>query len=50
MKILVNDGWTDIIRNLAMAFLHNTDGEMSHEKLIEMMENADYQKMEQIRV
>ena len=46
---LVNDGWTDIIRNLAMAFLHNTDGEMSHEKLIEMMENADYQKMEQIR-
>ena len=46
---LVNDGWTDIIRNLAMAFLHNTDGEMSHGKLIEMMENADYQKMEQIR-
>ncbi len=47
-KDLVNDGWTDIIRNLLL--MVQTKGvEMTPEKLSETMELADFQKMESIR-
>ena len=47
-KDLVNDGWTDIIRNLLLMVQHKGE-EMTPEKLAETMELADFQKMESIR-
>lgn len=42
---LVNDGWTDILRNLsAMGTAQSTPAEMA-----ELMQLADFQKMEQVR-
>ncbi|MEM7219539.1 MAG: NAD(P)/FAD-dependent oxidoreductase [Pseudomonadota bacterium] len=51
---LVNDGWTDIIRNLsgvaaARAKQNDGDTEFSIEEMQQNVELADFQKMEQIR-
>ncbi len=46
---LVNDGWTDIIRNLLLMVQQRDSGEMTPEQLSETMELADFQKMESIR-
>jgi cyclohexanone monooxygenase len=46
---LVNDGWTDIIRNLLLMVQHQGDEEMTPEKLMATMELADFQKMQSIR-
>ncbi|MGE0623853.1 MAG: flavin-containing monooxygenase [Pseudomonadales bacterium] len=48
-KDLVNDGWTDIIRNLLLMVQSRDGGEMTPEQLSETMEMADFQKMESIR-
>ena len=45
---LVNDGWTEIIRNLA-TMVNFKDSDLSVEEIVEKMELADFQKMEQIR-
>ena len=44
---LVNDGWTEIIRNLLV--LQQDDPDMSMEAMMRKAEIADFQKMEQIR-
>ena len=44
---LVNDGWTEIIRNLLV--LQRDDPDMSMEAMMRKAEIADFQKMEQIR-
>ncbi|MEH6912230.1 MAG: NAD(P)/FAD-dependent oxidoreductase [Oceanicoccus sp.] len=46
---LVNDGWTDIIRNLLLLVQTRKDSGMSPEALAELAEIADFQKMEEIR-
>ncbi|MFT5691552.1 MAG: cation diffusion facilitator CzcD-associated flavoprotein CzcO, partial [Oceanicoccus sp.] len=46
---LVGDGWTEIIRNLATMVNIQSDEPLSHAEIIEKMELADFQKMEQIR-
>ncbi|MEO1100715.1 MAG: NAD(P)/FAD-dependent oxidoreductase [Pseudomonadota bacterium] len=46
---LVNDGWTDIIRNLLFIASQGNNQELSPEKLAEIAELADFKKMEQIR-
>jgi cyclohexanone monooxygenase len=47
---LVNDGWTEIIRNLgAMTASQPDAGEQSPEEMLAKVELADFQKMEQIR-
>ncbi len=46
---LVNDGWTDIIRNLLFIASQGNNKELSPEKLAEIAELADFKKMEQIR-
>ncbi|HEY6419312.1 MAG TPA: NAD(P)/FAD-dependent oxidoreductase [Candidatus Binataceae bacterium] len=47
---LVNDGWTDIIRNLgALLVGKKTDSDTSPQELGRMMELADFKKMNQIR-
>ena len=46
---LVNDGWTEIIRNLASMVNFKSDKPLSPEELGEKMELADFKKMEQIR-
>ena len=46
---LVKDGWTDIIRNLALKFLNGEVQVESMEQAEQLMEMADFQKMEQIR-
>ncbi|HIG40745.1 MAG: NAD(P)/FAD-dependent oxidoreductase [bacterium] len=46
---LVNDGWTEIIRNLATMVNFKSDTPLSPEELGAKMELADFQKMEQIR-
>ncbi len=46
---LVNDGWTDIIRNLLLRVTHEQGGDLSPEDLERVMELADFEKMEQIR-
>ncbi|MGD8418257.1 MAG: NAD(P)/FAD-dependent oxidoreductase [Pseudomonadales bacterium] len=46
---LVNDGWTDIIRNLLLMVQKREDGELTPEQLSQTMELADFQKMESIR-
>ncbi|MEX1152761.1 flavin-containing monooxygenase [Parvibaculum sp.] len=45
---LVNDGWTDIIGNLLMMARKNT-GDRSPADMAEMVQLADFQKMESIR-
>jgi len=45
---LVNDGWTDIIGNLLL-LARKQGGGRSPEELAEMMQLADFQKMEQVR-
>ncbi len=47
---LVNDGWTDIIRNLGGLLLaRKTNSEMSLEQIGRLAEIADFKKMNQIR-
>ena len=47
---LVNDGWTDIIRNLsAITANRMNEGELSPEEMAQRVELADFQKMNQIR-
>ena len=48
---LVNDGWTDIIRNLSTITANRAteDTELSPEEMAARVELADFQKMEQIR-
>ncbi len=46
---LVNDGWTEIIRNLLLLVQSEEDSGLSMEELMEKMEIADFQKMESIR-
>jgi cyclohexanone monooxygenase len=46
---LVNDGWTDIIRNLLLLMRNPGQGEFDAARLGEVMELADFQKMNQIR-
>jgi cation diffusion facilitator CzcD-associated flavoprotein CzcO len=45
---LVNDGWTDIIRNLGMIARTKAAGEGAHDPAT-LVQLADFQKMEQIR-
>ena len=46
---LVNDGWTEIIRNLGSMVNFKGMGRLSPSEIAEKMELADFQKMEQIR-
>jgi cation diffusion facilitator CzcD-associated flavoprotein CzcO len=48
---LVNDGWTDIIRNLGGLLIarNNTDSAISPEEIMRLAEIADFKKMNQIR-
>jgi cyclohexanone monooxygenase len=46
---LVNDGWTEIIRNLLFLVQREDDPDLSPDALMQKMELADFQKMEQIR-
>jgi len=46
---LVNDGWTEIIRNLASLVNFKSDTPVDHDELIVQLEIADFQKMEQVR-
>jgi len=46
---LVNDGWTEIIRNLLLMIRNEDEPDMSMEAIMEKMELADFQKMESIR-
>jgi cation diffusion facilitator CzcD-associated flavoprotein CzcO len=46
---LVNDGWTDIIGRMVVKAQSADAGELTPDGLAEMMETADYEKMEQIR-
>ena len=46
---LVNDGWTDIIRNLAMLARPQPGEDISPAQAAARVELADFQKMEQIR-
>ncbi len=48
-KDLVNDGWTEIIRNLLLMIRDEGESDLSFEALQEKMELADFQKMESIR-
>ncbi len=48
-KDLVNDGWTEIIRNLLLLVQTEKDSGLSMEQLQQKMELADFQKMESIR-
>ena len=45
---LVNDGWTDIIRNILL-LAHQSDNALSPDKIEETVELADFKKMEQVR-
>ncbi len=47
-KDLVNDGWTEIIRNL-LTMANHREGDLDMKQIAEMMELADFQKMEQVR-
>ncbi len=47
---LVNDGWTEIIRNLASMVNFKSEMPLDPLVLAEKMEIADFQKMEQIRL
>jgi cyclohexanone monooxygenase len=46
---LVNDGWTEIIRNLLFMVQNEENADLSPEALMAKMELADFQKMESIR-
>ena len=46
---LVNDGWTDIIRNLGGLLIGKKDSEKSPAEMMRLMEIADFKKMNQIR-
>jgi cyclohexanone monooxygenase len=46
---LVSDGWTDIIRNLAAFMPREADTSIAPEELAQVMELADFRKMNQIR-
>ena len=47
---LVNDGWTDIIRNLGgLLMARNKDSEISMQEIMRLAEIADFKKMNQIR-
>jgi len=46
---LVNDGWTDIIRELLSMMLAEESPDLSRDALARTMETADFVKMEQIR-
>ena len=46
---LVNDGWTEIIRNLLFIASQGDNKDLSPAKLAEIAELADFQKMEQVR-
>jgi len=46
---LVSDGWTDIIRNLGGLLPTNIGDDLSPEARAEMMEIADFKKMNQVR-
>jgi cyclohexanone monooxygenase len=46
---LVNDGWTDIIRNLGGLLIGKKDSEKLPQELGRLMEIADFKKMNQIR-
>ena len=46
---LVNDGWTEIIRNLLIKVRHEKASGLSRGELAAVTELLDYQKMEQIR-
>ena len=46
---LVNDGWTDIIRNLAAILPRQLDSSVSPQEMARTMELADFRKMNQIR-
>ncbi|MFT3976113.1 MAG: NAD(P)/FAD-dependent oxidoreductase [Sphingomonas bacterium] len=46
---LVNDGWTDIMRNLAGITLRHEAGETDPETLAALTELADFRKMNEIR-
>ncbi|WP_341197865.1 NAD(P)/FAD-dependent oxidoreductase [Hyphomonas chukchiensis] len=46
---LVMDGWTDIIRNLLFIAQQEGNKNLGPEKLAELAELADFQKMEQVR-
>ncbi len=46
---LVNDGWTEIIRNLLLMIHNEDEPDLSYEAIMEKMELADFQKMESIR-
>jgi cyclohexanone monooxygenase len=46
---LVNDGWTDLIRNLLVAIQEGRTKDFSAEGLADAAELADFEKMEQIR-
>ncbi|MEO6123414.1 MAG: NAD(P)/FAD-dependent oxidoreductase [Ilumatobacteraceae bacterium] len=46
---MVNDGWTDIIGKLLVMVRQRNDGDLSAETLLNTLELADFEKMEQIR-
>lgn len=46
---LVNDGWTDIIRNILFIASKGDKQGLSPERLAELAELADFKKMEQVR-
>ena len=46
---LVNDGWTDIIRNLLILVQEDSQQELTLDAMMAKMEVADFQKMNQIR-
>ena len=46
---MVNDGWTDIIRNLVGLAAQSGDSDASPEEMERLVELADFQKMEEIR-
>jgi len=46
---LVNDGWTDIIGNLLLLMRKQSESGKSPEELAQMVQIADFQKMEQVR-
>jgi cation diffusion facilitator CzcD-associated flavoprotein CzcO len=46
---LVNDGWTDIIRNILFIASKGDSQGLTPERLMELAELADFKKMEQVR-
>ena len=46
---LVNDGWTDIIRNLGLVARQRAETNAEAVNLAELMQLADFKKMEQVR-